>query len=121
MNDDPRAEAATGIDPRPALPDHRFMIEPHSSTRYAVVFGDAIAPGTDGYVVCAVHAFADDGCSLVSEVRPHSEADVLSFHPPQWVGRGAVIRLAANSKAAYRVKAAMVEEDFRAETEVVAP
>lgn len=101
------------------------MITPHTSARYAVVFAEALEPGADGYRVVAVHAFDGSeqhaGFALVSQVRPHAEADVLAFDGPRWVGWSNMIRLAANGKAAFLLKSVMETEDRRAEREVVAP
>lgn len=89
-------------------------LAPHTSCRYAVVFIEAVTgdPTTDGYAVVAVHALCDEGHALVSRVTVAAPPRYL---PPVWIGWHALLTFAPNSKDAWALRRAILDDDKKAE------
>lgn len=72
---------------------HEYVITPHKDTRYAVVFWRE-EDDSEHRVVAAVHAFADDGCALVSRRNVHG------FERPMWVAYERVLVISPTEERA---------------------
>lgn len=82
------------------------MIQPHSSSKYAVVFN----PIVGGYMVAAVHGLETDGTFVLGSIQ-FPVGDTHVYHPPVLIPGDDIKAMAQTTEAAWKYKRHLEDQD----------